>query len=394
MNLAILDAVVQDYISQNLNVDPAKIALAKSPFAGVSSAELATQISSKRKAEKKLPTWFHSENIYYPTPLSVEQTSSEITAKYKASLTKGETLIDITGGFGVDAYFFSKVKEKIVHCEIDEHLSAIAKHNAKTLGIKNSSFFYGDGMEFLKNNSHYWGTIYVDPARRGVTGKVFKLEECSPNILDNLDFLLSKTERIILKTSPLLDIEAGFSVLKCVKEIHVVSVKNECKELLWVMENGFLGIPKIVAVTLNDQQKLFSFDKTEMSVPEIFEHRINPNLLLYEPDVAVLKSGGQDLIAAKYNLAKLNANTQLYVATTLAAEFIGRIFSIEKVMVGKDLKWIKNIRANVIVRNYPARAEDLTKKYSIKPAKDDFLIFCKDAGNHNIVIKAKILKYY
>ncbi|MGY3054335.1 hypothetical protein ACVWYG_002542 [Pedobacter sp. UYEF25] len=394
LNIAILEPQVQNFITKNLNADPAEIALAKSPFPDVSSAALAAQILAKTKAEKKLPTWFNAACIYYPASLSIEQTSSEIAAKHKASIVPSETLIDLTGGFGIDAFYFAQQNKSVIHCEINEDLSDIAQHNAQKLEAGNIVFLKTDGILFIKQENRRWNTIYADPARRGSTGKVFKLADCTPNIPLHLDDLLTKTDVLMLKTSPLLDIDAGLRELKHVKEVHVISIKNECKELLWLMEKSFSGKVKIIATTLNNQVKRASFYRQELFHLSIFADNIFPGLFLYEPDAAVLKAGIQDLIALQYGLEKLNPNTQLFVSTQKNINFPGRIFEISGVMNSKDIKRKMQLKSNVIVRNYPAKAEELVKKYAIKPGDEAFLIFCKASGEKNIVIEAKILQYY
>lgn len=394
MNKAILQAEVQDFINSHLNADAAKIALSKSPFLTILPGDLAQQILAKKKAEKKLPTWFSTPYIYYPSPLSIEQTSSEITAKHKATIAQGDTLLDLTGGFGVDTFYFAQHYKETVHCEINEELSEIASHNAKTLNSKNIRFLNINGLEFLSSTSKHWDTIYADPARRGSLGKVFKLSDCTPNIPEYLETLFQKTSCFLLKTSPLLDIDAGLKELRGVKEIHVVSTKNECKELLWVMEPTFSGKLKIIASTLNEGLKTFSFYKDDFKPLSLFTGPLHNGLFLYEPDVAVLKSGGQDLVAAHYNLDKLHTNTQLFVSENEMKNFPGRIFKIVKLVDSKELKQGRNLYGNVIVRNYPAKAEDILKKYGIKPAKEEFLIFCKTADEKNVVISGKIIQYY
>ena len=394
MNKAVLTLDVQDFINKNLNTDAAKIALAKSPFHEVSSAELASQIRAKKKSEKKLPTWFNTPCIFYPASLSIEQTSSEITARYKASIVSGDTLIDITGGFGVDAYYFSAQNKEVIHCEINKELSELAHHNAQELQARNIVFLNKDGIEFVKQESVHWDTIYVDPARRGSTGKVFRLADCTPNVPEHLESLFAKANRIILKTSPLLDIDAGLKELNHVKEVYVISIKNECKELLWIMESGFNGDLKIVATTLNNHTKSFSFYKKELKHLSSFAEKIIIGLYLYEPDAAILKAGVQDSIASLYHLNKLNTNTQLFISKELETDFPGRIFEIIKVMDTKEIKKKLNLQGNVVVRNYPAKAEELIKKYAIKPTKEQFLIFCKTQYEKNIAIEAKIIQYY
>lgn len=394
MNEEILDDAVQNYINLNLIGDVNKIALSKSPFKNISAAELANQISAKKKAERKLPTWFSTEKIYYPPTLSIEQTSSEVTAKYKSRLAKGDTLIDLTGGFGIDAYYFSKTVSKVTHCEINQDLSAIAKHNAECLIVKNINFQAVNGLEYLENNQLTYDTIYIDPARRAEKGKVFLLKDCTPDVISNFDKIISRTERLIIKTAPLLDISAGLYELKWVSEIHILSVKNECKELVWVIDKNFKGSTKIIAVTLNELEKEFSFLLNDINTNAVYADEIDINMYIYEPDAALLKSGAFNLIGIKYDLKKLHQQTQLYVSRKIDQTFPGRIFKINSIIKGNELKKQKQLSGNVIVRNYPAKAEELVKKFKIKSEKDAFLIFTKNLQNELIIISAEIVQYY
>ncbi|TBO41260.1 class I SAM-dependent methyltransferase [Pedobacter kyonggii] len=395
MNNKLLAKAVQDYINANLNADVNQIALAKSPFEGITAAELATQITAKKKSEKKLPTWFDTPDIYYPPVLSIEQTSSEITAKYKSKLAKGDTFIDITGGFGIDSYYFSKKVKAVTHCEINHELSTIAKHNAQSLQIVNIEFKAEDGIAYIQASDTSFDTIYLDPARRAEKGKVFMLKDCTPDISGNLDALLEKSSRIIIKTAPLLDISAGLSELKQVSEIHIVSVRNECKELLWIIDKGYNDDTKIIAVTLNNEiEKDFSFYRSSSNGSIQFIDDLNTGDYLYEPDAALLKSGAFNLIGETYNLLKLHPQTQLFSSANVNKDFPGRIFKIEAVLTTTALKKQENLKGNVIVRNYPAKPEDLVKKYKIKADQNQFLIFTKVGNGENIVVKASIIQYY
>lgn len=392
MNKHILNSEVQDYIGNNLHTDAGKVALLKSPFKEVSAAELAGQIAAKKKATHKLSTWFNQQGIYYPPLLSIEQCSSETTAQYKANLAKGDTLLDLTAGFGVDSFFFAQKLSKVYSCEINPELSSISAHNAKILGANNIECLAHDGIDFLKNTDQKFGTIYIDPARRSQSNKVFKLKDCTPDVTEHLELLLAKANRIVIKTAPLLDISAGLAELKNVSEIHIVSVKNECKELLWVIEKDFNADPQVVCATLNDQQKTFSFQLSEMNAPvAIASHR--PPVYLYEPDVALLKSGAFNLVGARFGLHKLHQHSQLYSSDLFLPEFPGRIFKIEAWLSLNEIKKEKNLTGNVIVRNFPEKAENLVKKYKIKPSHNDFIIFTQ-TNESTWAIKATILQHY
>jgi len=392
MNENILNNQVQLYITEHINADVNKIALSKSLFKNVSSAELAGQVAAKKKSIHKLPKWFNHEKIYYPVLLSIEQCSSETTAVYKANLAVGNSLIDLTAGFGVDSYFFSKEVNEVYSCEINPELSEITAHNAKILGANNINFIAEDGIEFLKKSKLKFETIYIDPARRNHSNKVFKLKDCTPDVTEHLALFLGRAQRIIIKTAPLLDISAGLSELQNVSEIHIVSVKNECKELLWVIDNDFTGETKIVCVTLNTSTKTFSFPISDLRLTtEIADTA--PIGYIYEPDVALLKSGAFNLIAERFGLKKLHSQSQLYFSEKIKSEFLGRIFEIKSLLNLNELKKERNLKGNVIVRNFPEKAENLVKKYKISSSNDDFILFTQTNVGY-LVIKAKIIQHY
>lgn len=392
MNKNILNEEVQKYISEHINADVNKIALAKPLFKDISSTELVGQIAAKKKSSFKLPTWFNTDKIYYPALLSIEQCSSEPTAAYKAELAIGNTLLDLTSGFGVDSFFFAQKIDKVYSCEINEELATISAHNAKTLNANNVTVLATDGIDFLKQTSDRFDTIYIDPARRNQSNKVFKLKDCTPDVTEHLNNFLLKAKRIIIKTAPLLDIRAGLSELKNVSEIHILSVKNECKELLWVIDQDFSGKTDIICSSLNAQNKTFSFPidalkaQTNIADDQTYQY-------IYEPDVSLLKSGAFNLIANRYDLTKLHQQSHLYYSNELKPDFLGRIFRIDAQLSLNELKKEKHLKGNVIVRNFPEKAENLVKKYRITSTDHDFILFTQTNSGY-LAIKATILQYY
>lgn len=392
MNPKLLATEVQEYINAHIKDDVIKIALAKPVFEGISSKELAGQISAKKKSIHKLPTWYYQDDIYYPPLLSIEQCSSEQTAAYKANLIHGKTVIDVTAGFGVDSFFFAKKSEKVVSCEIDEELSAISANNAEILRAENITCIAGDGIETLKASSANFDTIYIDPARRNGSAKVFKLKDCTPDVTTHLNLFLEKAKRVIIKTAPLLDISAGLAELKNVSEIHIVSVKNECKELLWVIDSNHTAETKIICATLNEGLKTFSIGLSDLQTKiEIATEA--PSTYLYEPDVALLKSGAFNFIAKSFHIQKLHQDSQLYFSSELKTQFLGRIFEIKSTLTLNEFKKEKELVGNVIVRNFPDKAENLAKKYKIASNHDDFIIFTQNSNGY-LVIKARIIQHY
>lgn len=393
MNKAILQPQVQDFLFENSSLDVNHVALSKSSFPDISGQELSVQLASRKKAEKKLPDWFKTKGVYYPPLLSMEQCSSQTTAEFKATLVEGGSLIDLTGGFGVDCYYFAKKFNTVTHCEYNADLSAIAAANADPLAEKNIQFINGDGIEYLKNSNAQFDCIYLDPARRSAGSKVFQLKDCSPDVVEHLDLLLSKSNQVMIKTAPLLDISAGLKELENVAEVHIISVKNECKELIWILKRDFQGIPEIIAHTINGQVKHFSFRRGEEKIIASEDEPIQGNYL-YEPDVALLKSGAFQLIAERYSLYRIHPQTQLYHSAEFQSQFPGRIFQIDSIKTAGELKKEKGLKGNVIVRNYPDKAAALVTKYRIQPEDNIFYLFTQSTKKGKLIIKAKIIQHY
>lgn len=388
MNTKILSQEVQIFIQENAEkkMDITRLVLNGSPFEGISIQELTHQIASRQKAKNKLPTWYETENIYFPPTLNLEQTSSEITAQFKSTLVSGNTLIDCTGGLGIDTYYFSKKVNQIIHCELDADLSSIVQHNCKVLKTKNIQCLHTDGIHFVSQQEKVdW--IYIDPSRRhDQKGKVFFLEDCLPNVPLHIEMLFQKSNHILIKTSPLLDISSGYESLRNVKEIHCVAVKNEVKELLWVLEKGYEGIPQMICTNLlTKEQNKFSFDwdiEQQKQAPYSL-----PQQYVYEPNAAIMKSGGFNSVATQLNLSKLHLHSHLYTSETLV-DFPGRRFEIKQVLPyqKKQLKVLGITKANITTRNFPETVAVLRKKYRIKDGGDQYLFFTTDCNQQKIVL--------
>ena len=389
MNKALLNPEIQKFFRKNLKSDITTLVLKGSSFPGVSSAEIATQISGLKTAKKKLPTWFKTVGILYPPKLNLEQTSSEITAKYKASLIQGDRLIDLTGGFGIDDYFFAESFKEVVYCELDEELAEIAKHNFQQLRKGNIHVIPGDSLKTLEKSDSKFDMIYADPARRDdYGGKVFKLTDCLPDIPANLDLLFKKSEKILIKTSPLLDITAGLGELKNVSEIHIVAVNNEVKELLWFMDKAFTGSLQIKTINFNKNQ-IEEFSGSIADKPEI--NFSLPGKYIYEPNAAIMKSGLFEHLAEKTQTFKLHKNSHLFTSEELK-EFPGRIFEMIDIkdfkpsMLKKELKGIK---ANVTTRNFPENVSALRKLLKIKDGGERYLFFTTTLEDKKIVLDCR-----
>ena len=391
MNKSILNTGVQDFINKNINTDTSSVLLKGVPFEKVSAKEIVAQIEAKKKCKKKLPNWYHAADIYFPSKLSIEQSSSEITASYKASLISGESLLDLTGGFGVDSYFFSNSFKQVIHCEIDQNLSEIVRHNFQVLNKKNIAIKNTDGLDFLTKNASHFDWVFIDPSRRNTAKeKVFMLKDCLPDVPRHLDLLFQHTDQILIKTSPVLDISIGIKELKSIAEIHIVAVNNEVKELLWVLKKEW-NIPlKIKTINIKkEENELFKFIYgREKNITANYSSPLN---YLYEPNAAILKSGAFQLLAKELNVFKLHKHSHLYTSKNLIT-FPGRSFKIENVQSynKKKLKsQLAKTRGNIAIRNFPESVKTLRQLLKIEDGGDSYYFFTTDMNNQKILISCK-----
>ena len=387
MDLLILKHEIQAFINANVGKSISKLALQKNPFPEVNWITILNQIEAKTKAKDKLPNWFSAENIIYPSKISIEQTSSEKTASYKASVVSGDSLIDLTGGFGVDDYYFSKKIKNVAHCEINLELSAVVKHNFEQLNVPNITCYAGDSLDSLNTLNTKWDWIYIDPSRRNdAKGKVFLLKDCLPNVPENIEFYFNNSDAILIKTAPLLDISAGLSELQHVKAIHIIAVENEVKELLWELHASFFLNTTIKTINLKkDKTDTFDFILNEDSK---FPNFSLPQKYLYEPNSAIMKSGGFDEVGSFYNLNKLHKHSHLYTSADLIS-FPGRIFQIQNSFPYNKTEmksFLENTQANITTRNFPDSVESIRKKWKIKDGGNLYCFFTTDENNDKIVL--------
>lgn len=386
MNKNLLKTGVEDFISNNLNTDIVSVLLKSSPFPQISPKELAQQLEGKQIAHKKLPSWFKSSGIIYPKKLHLEQTSSEVTASYKSQLVNGKTLLDLTGGFGVDSTAFASKIENNFYCETNEKLAQITSHNFEQLGVRNIQCHVGDGVDFLASHDSTFDWIYLDPSRRSGSRKVISLDAYEPNILNLLDDLFAKTSSILLKTSPLLDIKHGLSQLQNVSEVHIVAVRNEVKELLWVLHKDISAEASITAVNIGDstdQLLTFTLDEEHVATPEYGD----PQTYLYEPNAAILNAGAFGLVGLKHGVQKLAKHSHLYSSKELV-DFPGRRFQIVE-SIHFSNTWNKDkaiTKANITTRNFPLTVKEIRKKFKVADGGEEYLFFTTlESGEKQIV---------
>lgn len=390
MNTRILQKEVQDFIHRHENESSASLALKKSPFEGITSSELASQIDGKQRCRKKIPLWAETENIYYPDKLNLEQCSSEKTARFKASLINpNSTLIDITSGFGIDDYYFSKKAKQVIACEINSNLAIISEYNAKQLKAENIETIATDGVKYITENKGLKiDYIYIDPSRRVAQQKVFMLSDCEPNIVALQQELLQQADHIITKVAPLLDITAALSELLHVKHIYVVSLQNDCKELLFIQEKDFIGQPNINAVRIfGDKTQQFSFNQQQETATETSFSQ--PLRYLYEPDVCLTKAGAFKSITNAFDIKKIHQHTHLYTSNVYQEDFLGKIYEISEIIPFSHFKKSKEkLKTNAVAKNFPLKTEILKKKFKISDGGELHSFFITDSKDNLIVIHA------
>lgn len=349
---------------------------------------LLNQIKLRQKTKKKLPTWFENTRLLFPTNLSSEQCSSETTADYKATLFHGQSFIDLTAGMGIDALSFSKNFEKGICLEQNQELANVTKHNFETLKVNHFELVEGSGIAYLSSTSACFDLIYIDPDRRPSDARVYDFSDCEPNILEHLDLLLQKGKNILIKASPMLNVDSCVEQLKNVAKIIVVSYKNECKEILFVLEQEYTGNPKIEAIELDTQQCLsvdYPVEEQEIILSSVATY-------LYDPYVAFRKAGLTDELAKKHGLTRFNATSSLLTSTTLISGFEGRIFKVLKT-IAADKKAVKKEgikRANIITRGFFLSSDQLHEQLKLGRGGNTFLVASKNSqGKVEMIICEK-----
>lgn len=398
-----------DFIRQHADDDVRKLALRGAKDADVDLQMALQQIAGRQTARRKLPSWAAVEGIAYPPHLNMEQCSSEQTARYKASLTpipspKGEgsdVFVDLTGGFGVDFYWMSQGFKQRVYVEQNESLCTISSHNFEVLGHK-CSVCCCDTATYLATMPHV-DLIYMDPARRNEHGgRAYGIEDCSPNVLELLPLLMEKASRVMLKFSPMLDWRKAVEDLKYVSEVHIVSVDNECKELLLLLDQERSADLRVVCV--NDdrcfeffpgQGKIFPEERNDFSLGEKRPFAIGETAFLYEPNASIMKAGCFEKVEQRFPVQQISQNSHLFLSSVEIEDFPGRRFQISSIssMNKQELRTaLKEVeRANISVRNFPLSADQLRKKLKLKDGGDVFIFATTMSnGEHRLFICRKI----
>lgn len=391
----LLAPAVQKFIKDHENDDPMKLILQNKTVEDVPVNEVAAQIAARQKAKIKLPEWYGTEKIIYPPLISMEQCSSELTAKYKATLVSGNLLYDLTGGAGVDTYYLSRHFKAVYYVEQHSELANISAHNFSHLGATNISVVNNLAETFLSESAKKADVIYLDPARRDKNAqRVFRLENSVPDVVALLPDLVERAGVVMIKASPMLDINLSIKTLKHVHQVHVISVANECKEVLYLLQQEKNTDPEIVTVNLpkKDKAQFFNFRRSEEL--KAGGNYGNPEQYLYEPNSSVLKAGAFQLISEKYNLIKLHQNTHLYTSASAIKQFPGRCFKILQILPYQKkavTPFVPDRKANVTARNFPDDVRTIKKKLKLTDGGTIFIFaFTDNENKKKIAITQKI----
>ena len=384
-----MNQATKDYIKKHAEGDVRQLALQGTKDSEVDLTFALEQIAGRQKAKMKLPSWAAIEGIIYPPHLSMEQCSSEQTAKYKASIVgDGALVVDLTAGFGVDLAFISQGFKRAVHVERQPQLCAISSENYQLLGLNHIEVVCGDGIDYLHQLGHA-DLIFMDPARRDEHGgRTYGIADCTPNVLELRDELLEKADRVMLKLSPMLDWRKAVEDLGNVSEVHIVSVDNECKELLLIMEKEEKPL-KVICVNNGSIFEVKGESQRGISYSE------GERRYLFEPNASVMKAGCFDELQSRFPVVQLDKNSHLFVADKDIDDFPGRRFIIERTtsMNKRDLKAaLEGIsKANVTVRNFPISVAELRKRLKLKEGGEVFIFATTVEGNsHQLFICRKI----
>ncbi len=353
------------------------------------------QIQGWQTARRKLPSWAAIDGIVYPPHLSMEQCSSQQAALYKCGIVKQlpqachETLIDLTGGFGVDFAFMARCCDHATYVEQQEHLCETANHNFELLGLNHVSIIHGDAEDALNNldTAPARTLIYLDPARRDSNkARTYAIADCTPNVLELKEKLMTAAGHILIKLSPMLDWHKAVNDLgACVAQVHIVSTGNECKELLILLAAGHQGELEIHCV--NDEQR-FNYSSSQSEVPTLIADG-EPAGFLYEPNASIMKAGCFGLLTQRYPVKALAPDSHLFVSSEPVKDFPGRSFAVTAVttMNKKELaSALKGItRANVAVRNFPMTAQELRKRLHLQDGGDCYLFGTTTAAGQRVL---------
>lgn len=384
------------FIGEHRTDDVRSLALQARKYPNVDMPVAITQIAGRQIAAEKIPSWKEIEDILYPKHLSLEQCSSEITARYKATLLQGASLTDLTGGFGIDCAFLAPGFQSVTYVERQEELCEIAAHNFPILNLPHITVRHQDGVEYLNQMSPV-DCIFLDPARRNEHGgKTVAISDCEPNVSKLEELLLSKARRILIKLSPMLDLSLALKELRHTAEVHIISVNNECKELLLTLGHTQPEEIPVHCINLSTKagqaEQHFTFTREQEQRSEC-TYTSTPGNYLYEPNASLLKAGAFRTLASAFPARKLHPNSHLYTSDTLIENFPGRAFRIldsctfNKKEIKEKLADLR--QANLTVRNFPATVAELRRRIKIAEGGDTYLFATTLNDGQRVLIRCE-----
>jgi hypothetical protein len=381
MHTADFSSEIKTFIRENIEKNPSELMLGSQMPSDWPKAQIANQIKSRQKSRKKLPEWYANDELIFPPPLSVEQCSSEGLARFKAGMGQGKLLIDLTGGFGVDTAYMSSYFDEVIYVEQNKALCDLARHNFEVLGLKHVKIVHGDAAWFLDEFQHKADLIYADPSRRGNKGeRLHSLREGKPDLISLLPILKEKSKNLLFKAAPMVDIRESLQLLPEFNEVLILERLGEVREVLFHYPGSQKLHIQVHRFLTEGMVESYDFDPDmESALPIEFS---DIRRYVYDPSAGIRKSGMFRQIAEYFGIAKISANTHLYISDQLIESFPGRIFEVQEVIRPSDARK-RFRRANVITRNYPEKAEKLKQAYRIKDGGDNYLIFMSDMSGLN-----------
>ena len=392
----VLSEKEKEFLRAHRSDDVARLSLQAHKYPDLNVRFLIEQIAARQIIEHKLPEWYANEAVFYPSRVSLEQCSSEVTARYKQALiSEGDRLCDLTGGLGIDSYYFSKKAGEVIYVETVPAHFEMARQNFAALQCANVRTIHADCRDYLEQTDEQVDVFYIDPSRRNnIKGRVYALSDCEPNLVEMLPRLFERAPKVIAKLSPMLDISHTLQLLSHTTAIHVLSVRNECKELLFEIERDALEEePKVYCLnfTSNGREMRFAFRLSdERDAATVLAAQ--PENYLYEPNASILKAGAFKSVARHYGIGKLHPSSHLYTSEQLINDFAGRIFKVEEVIPFSS-KQTKRLResipqANITVRNFPLSAEQLRARLKIKEGGTTYLFATTARDGEKLLIRA------
>lgn len=387
-----LSDVVKDYIREYTDKDVLSLILAAPVFQEVSNTFLAAQILGRRAAQKKFPSLLDIDDFIYPTKVSLEQASSEQTARYKAELIDGVTLVDLTGGMGVDLMFLGKNRKKVTYVEPNKELYELAQHNLPLLDIPVESYVHSTAEGYLQTDPPASEWVYIDPSRRIDGNRSHDITDLVPDVVGIYPLLKKAGEQIMIKLSPMQHIDPCLLHFPELSDIYCISLNGELKEVLLLIRTcGHVDTPNIHSVLLGKHTCHYTFPYKEAAAIAIS----HPKKYIYQPDPAIMKAGIYDNVALEYSLEKLHPYTHLYTSDTYEPHYSGRIYEVVAVsrLQKKELQeHVPDGKAHIVSKNFPLSSEAIRKKLKLKDGGNTYLLCFTDHKNKKSVLVTTRLK--